>query len=272
MGKRDLVRLDIGGLGIDLGFTSHELAGRLHLRYRSYKPSAEMRFRGDVEISSLQSATSLLNMPLEFDNGVLRCDAPGCQGFIDPFQRRAELQLSAAQPLEEMDYFLRMICALVAFEAGGLMFHAAGILRRGKAYVFYGHSGSGKTTIAHLSAGEQIISDDLLLIMPSPEGWQAHATPFWNQWHAQPPTVPEPLFGLFRLVKDQRVYLEPVSRAHAVAEMAGSAPVISADPDRSQALLQRCQSILDTVPAYRLHFLKDTSFWRVIDHAVQAEG
>jgi len=267
----NLVRIDIGGLGIDLLFTDPVLAGKVDHRYRYYQPSADLRFTAEVEISSLQPTASLLNIPFGFDDRVLRCDEPGCQGTIDPVQRRGRLNLNTAQPLEEMEYFLRMVCSLIAFEVGGLLFHAAGIQRRGRAYIFFGYSGSGKTTIARLSAQDEIINDDLVLLMPSPDGWRVHATPFWNHYQAQPPTSPAALVGMFRLVQDSRVYLESASRAYAVAEMVGSVPVVSADLGRSLALLQRCQSILDAVPVYRLHFLEDASFWQVIEEAVQAE-
>ncbi len=271
VGDGNIVRLDIGGLGLDLQITSHKLAGKLRQRYRYYPPSAEIRFTAQVEISSEGPAASLLNTPIEFDDRVLRCDVPGSRGYIDPVQRRGDLHLNTAQPLEEVDYFLRMVCSLLAFEAGGLLFHAAGILRRGRAYLFFGYSGSGKTTVARLSAKDEVINDDLVLLMPSTYGWQVHATPFWNHYQTQLPTPPVELVGMFRLVQDSRVYLESASRAHAVAEMVGSIPVVSADTDRSLELLQRCQSILDTVPVYRLHFLKDASFWQVIEEAVRAE-
>ncbi len=271
-GDSSIVRMDIGGLGIDLQLTAPDLAGMLSQRYRHYPASYDRRFWADVKISSGQPTASLMNVSLQFENGVLRCEAPGCQAFIDPFERIGELRLSTAWPLEEVDYFLRMVCALLAFEAGGLLFHAAGILRRGKAYIFYGHSGSGKTTVTRLSAGDEIINDDLLLIMPSPAGWKVQATPFWNHFLSQPPTAPGVPVGLFRLVQDLQVYLEPASQAHAMAEMAGSVPIVSADLARSPALLQRCQSILDAVPAYRLHFLQDASFWQVIEEALQADN
>jgi len=159
---------------------------------------------------------------------------------------------------------------LLAFEAGGALFHAAAILHSGRAYAYFGHSGSGKSTVARLSAPDVVLNDDLVLLMPGEGAWQAHATPFWNQFHGQNPAPPAPLAGLFRLVQDRQVLLERMETAHAAAEMIASLPVVSADRARGVQLIQRCQAILERVPAYRLHFLPDASFWSLVEGAAGA--
>ena len=67
---------------------------------------------------------------------------------------------------EEVEYFLRVIYALLVFQAGGLLFHAAGIVRDGQCYLFFGHSGSGKTTVARLSSTDLVLNDDLVVLIP----------------------------------------------------------------------------------------------------------
>jgi hypothetical protein len=72
---------------------------------------------------------------------------------------------------------------------------------------------------------------------------------------------------LLRLVQDQKVYLEPLSPAQGMAEMITSVPLINADPSRTHELVTRCQSLMVSVPVYRLHFRKDNSFWNAIIEA-----
>jgi hypothetical protein len=206
---------------------------------------------------------------LQFHDGVLVYDAVGFQGYIDPTAGHASLSLRCQQPEVQLDYYLRTVCALLAFEAGGVLFHAAAVLHAGRAYAFFGHSGSGKSTVARLSAPDVVLNDDLVLLMPG-SGWQVHATPFWNQFQGQNPAPPARLAGLFRLVQDRQLILEQTDTAHTVAEMIASLPVVSADRSRGVQLVLRCQAILEQVPAYRLHFLPDASFWPLIEQAIGA--
>jgi len=160
--------------------------------------------------------------------------------------------------------------ALLVFEVGGLMFHTAGIVRKGKAHLFFGHSGSGKTTVSRVSDTDTILNDDLLILLPQPGKdpanfkWMAYSTPFWNPTQVQPTRESAPVVGIYRLVQDRDVFLEPMGSGQALAEMISNIPVIPDDPARGTELLNRGTTFLKEVPAYRLHFLPDNSFWDVI--------
>jgi hypothetical protein len=258
------VSLDVGGFGFDLRCYDALLAGWLARRYRHFPPVNDKRFKAEIRIRSTGQTASLLQQPMHFSQGVLTWDVPGCQGSIDPFQRRGNLALTSNQPQAEAEYFLRLACALLAFEAGGLLFHAAGVVQKGRAHAFFGCSGSGKSTVARFSPNDAVLNDDLLLLMPYQRQWWAYPTPFWNLPGEAGVAFPAPLAGLYSLVQDTQVYLQPLQGASATAEMLASSPVVSADPGRSVALIQRCRAILAKTPAYRLHFLPDTSFWQII--------
>jgi len=203
--------------------------------------------------------------PFAFDRGVLRFTAARCTGSLDLIAQRAHLNVIAPHPFEPIDYFVRAALALLAFEAGGLLFHAAGLAWRGNGYAFFGYSGSGKTTVARVSSDAQILNDDLVVLLPDALGWNIHATPFSNPTQATP-AGPQfaPLAALYRLVQDRRVFVEPIAPAAAMAEVITCSPVVSADPDRALGLLARAEHLVSTVPVQRLHFLPDPSFWAVV--------
>jgi hypothetical protein len=100
--------------------------------------------------------------------------------------QRAHLSVVAPHPFEPIDYFVRAALALLAFEAGGLLFHAAGLAWRGNGYAFFGNSGSGKTTVARVSSHAQILNDDLVVLLPDAVRWNIHATPFSNPTQVTP--------------------------------------------------------------------------------------
>jgi len=186
------------------------------------------------------------------------------RGEVDLAAGGAALHLASAHPLSELEYFLRVVYALRAYQAGGLMLHAAGVARGGRAFVFFGHSGSGKTTVARLSPDALVLNDDLVLLMPDGPGWTVHGTPFWNPTQVRPTAAAAPLAMLLRLVQSTTVYLAPMPFGQALGEMVSSAPVLPADPALCTGVLARCQAILAAVPAHRLHFLPDDSFWGVL--------
>lgn len=258
------VRLDIGGLGYDLECTDRGLAGWLKARCRYFPAESPKRLNASLNIERGEQTASLLQQPLRFVQGVLTWESPLCRGRIDPWQAWGSLTINSSQPQADAEYFLRAACALFSFENGGLLFHAAGVVRNEKAYLFFGHSGSGKTTVASFSPEGTVLNDDLVLLMPNQGIWWAYPTPFWNAADAPAPSSPAPLVGLYRLKQDRSVFLERMEPGVAVAEMLSNAPLISADASRSRELIQRCQAILAAVPAHALHFQTNDSFWRVI--------
>ena len=260
--------LSIAGIGVAVRCNDASLAARLRRRYRAFPATGTIQLTARIDLAGQLRATALLDTGTTFRDGVLHFTAPGYEGFIDEKAGEAQLLLSSAQPLEEVDYFLRVAYALLALRAGGLLFHAAGIVRRGRGYLFFGHSGSGKTTVARLSPDDLVLNDDLVLLMPKGRRWVVHATPFWNPTQVRPTCRSVPLTAMFRLVQDKEVYLEEMGRGEMLAELVANVPVIPSDPIRSHKLLEVGRRLLRQVPIYRLHFRPDASFWRVVESSV----
>jgi len=258
--------LSIAGIGVTVECDDASVVAGLARRYRAFPATGSARLTARVRLAGGQRASALLDTGMVFQGGVLRFTGPGYEGFIDEAAGEARLLLSSAQPLEDVEYFLRVAYALLAFQAGGLLFHAAGIVRGRWAYLFFGHSGSGKTTVARLSSDAQVLNDDLVLLGREGEGWHVHSTPFWNPTQVRSGGVARaPLRALFHLVQDTEAYLEPLPPARGLAELVASTPVIPADPGRLSQLLAFHQRLLADVPAYDLHFLPDPSFWGLVD-------
>jgi len=261
--------LSIAGIGVAIQCNDASLAAGLRQRYRAFPATGAAQLIARVELSGQLRAIALLDTGTAFRDGVLHFTAPGYKGFIDEETGEAQLQLSSTQPLEEVDYFLRVAYALLALRAGGLLFHAAGIVRKGHGYLFFGHSGSGKTTVARVSPDDLVLNDDLVLLTPGRRGWVIHATPFWNPSQVRSVGCRSaPLTAMFRLVQDREVYLEEIGQGGMLAELVSNVPVIPADPIRSRRLLEIGQGLLHQVPIYRLHFLPDSSFWNVVESLV----
>ncbi len=267
--------LTISRIGIRVISNNSKLVEALHRRYQEFSGDSEPHLKVNVQYEGHHRTSALLDTGLIFKDRICKFTAPGYDGFIDVGKERGDLKLSSVQPVEDVDYFLRVAYALLAFEAGGLLFHAAGVVRNGWTFLFFGHSGSGKTTVARLSKNDIVLNDDLVMLLPDSQGsqersnWVAYATPFWNPTQVRPTPHSAPCAGLYRLVQDRDVFLEPMSQGQALAEMVSNVPVIPDDPTRNSELLKRGMDLLGAMPAYLLHFLPDDSFWDAVESAFE---
>ncbi|MBN1812871.1 MAG: hypothetical protein JXA14_13630 [Anaerolineae bacterium] len=198
-----------------------------------------------------------------FVDGHCRLEAQGFAGEIAPENGAAHLRAHPVAEPGDLAYFVRTVFALRSFDAGALLFHAAGVVHQNVAYALFGHSGSGKTTASRLSSGKPVLSDDLVLLRQADSGWETWATPFGRQRLSEVRSAP--LRALLRLVQAPEERLEPMPRGAALGELVANSPVINADPTRSTALLARWEGVLRSVPTYFLHFRKSDTFWEVID-------
>jgi len=168
-----------------------------------------------------------------------------------------------------IENFLRVTFAHLALRKGGVLLHGAAVVRGGRAFVFFGPSGSGKTTVTLMSRGSRILSDDLVMLVPSGEqgGFVASSVPFRGLLAPQATSDERyPLAGLFRLVQDTTDFLEDVSRPRAVGEIVQSLPFVMEEPDAAERALEVASSLSASAPVKRLHFRKDAGFWKVIEN------
>ncbi len=62
---------------------------------------------------------------------------------------------------------------------GGFLLHAAAIEVEGRAHLFFGPPGAGKTTLAG-NSGARAITEESAVVWPDSEGWRICGTPWWS--------------------------------------------------------------------------------------------
>jgi hypothetical protein len=143
-------------------------------------------------------------------------------------------------------------------------------VQRGRGYVFFGRSGSGKTTTTRLSPGAAILSDDLVILrcveIAGRPAVQVYGVPFRGDLAEAPRrNAAAPLAGLYALVKDTDHFWEPLAAHAAVGQLSACVPFVMSRPADAGRVLALCAEITARVPVRTLHFRRDPGFWKVID-------
>lgn len=128
---------------------------------------------------------------------------------IDPFTSRI---VSTSEDPEVLPMILRtaLSCRL-PFE-GGVLLHSAGVVLDGRAYLFHGVSGAGKSTISSLLPGA-LLSDELVSV----RDLHARATGFWGTLDDRDaPRGAFPIAGLIALDRGAGVTLTPLPPPEAM--------------------------------------------------------
>lgn len=172
---------------------------------------------------------------------------------------RVGISESADEPTQRMlDNVMRYVVARLALDHGGFALHAATMLHQGRAFLFAGPSGAGKTTAMKLSAPAVRLGDDFALVVPDAGRWYAPALPFDNAERVvgQPPAGLLPAAGIWRLYQSERPRVETPAPGLAAASLMGCAAFPWAVPKQAGALLDHVRAFLAEAHFAHLHFDK----------------
>jgi hypothetical protein len=193
--------------------------------------------------------------------------------FVSYFERgwasltdgQGELTL---RPEGDPENFLRVWYAWQCLAAEALLLHACGVVRGGRGFVFFGASGSGKTTTARLSlaAGGAVLSDDLVILKKDGGAWWVYGVPFRGEMLESPRTnLAAPAHGLYALVKDAEHRVAPLHRAEAAARLSACVPFVMARPSGARQATKICADLAGSGRVHLLRFRRDAGFWSAID-------
>jgi hypothetical protein len=184
-------------------------------------------------------------------------------GWVDRRRGQGELVL---RPQGDPENYLRVLFAWMCLEQQGLLLHASGVISNGNGHVFFGASGSGKTTVARLSLDRTVLSDDLVIIKKKGPVFRLYGVPFRGDFPEAPRhNASADLRGLYALVKDSQHYVSPLQLQEAVARLTACVPFVMAQPAAAQRASEICFELATQVQVQSLHFRTDPGFWEVID-------
>jgi len=242
--------ISIGNVSMSLRFFEERLLRSAQARYR------------DFSGSPCDGIRVTLNDPAGFSAASPRFEYRLRGSHLRFSKRRAEFR---NVPHEyALDSLIRILLTVALLPKDGFLLHAASIVRNGKAYVFVGRSGAGKSTVASLSPVGTVLTDEISLLRRTERGWRAYGTPFWGEFRAGGHNASYPVAGIYSLAQAAENRLEASQPKDLLRAMLPCVLFFSSDTGANRALLDVLTSFSQTVAGFRLHFKKEASFWEVV--------
>jgi hypothetical protein len=163
-----------------------------------------------------------------------------------------------------LDSLLRILLTMVLLPKRGFLLHAATVVRDGRAYVFAGRSGAGKSTVASLSPEGSVLTDEISLLRFTNGCWQAHGTPFWGEFRAAGRNDHFPLAGIYSLVQAPEDRVEAISNKEILRALLPCVLFFNSETGANEALLHTLLGLVEQVSCQRLHFRRSAEFWNVV--------
>ena len=164
-----------------------------------------------------------------------------------------------------IDAVLRIVHTLVLAKQGGFLLHSASAIRNGKAFLFAGVSGAGKTTISRLApADATLLTDEISYLRKQNDGYTAYGTPFTGELAKLGENASAPVEVLYLLAQGMENRIEPVPVADAGRELLANTLFFAEDPEMVHWAFQAACDFVHRIAVRRLTFVPDARVWEMI--------
>ncbi len=265
--KCDVV-IEIGGMAITVHTESEEFLQVLLNRYTGFvNPAAEPVFNLDVEIVSPGMLPGAVDPDQDLDVSVHEGQWVLQRG---DFLATLDLGLHRGQITQSLspyaiDAAFRVLHSLVLAKQGGLLVHAASAVRNGRAFLFAGVSGAGKTTISRLAPPDvTLLTDEISYLRREGDQYFAYGTPFAGELGQPGENMRAPLAALYLLAQGPVNRIDPVSEADATRAVLESVLFFAHDSELVMCVFESVHELVQKVPVQRLTFVPDSRVWEGI--------
>jgi hypothetical protein len=251
--------VEIGGIPVALSTCDEAFLDLLRQRYDGFLSSSHPEFELEFDLTSTG--------PVSDDD--VRVRREGDEWLIergdfharwDPRSGRGSVRQNA-NPYS-LDSVLRILHSLILAERGGFLLHAASAICDGRAYLFSGVSGAGKTTMTRLAPPDiTLLTDEISYLRPNPDGYSAFGTPFAGELARAGENCTAPVAALFFLEQGPENRVDELSSAEAVRRLMRNILFFAEDRGLVEKLLATACDFVAKVPIRRLTFYPDARVW-----------
>jgi hypothetical protein len=259
---RRVACVEIGGIPIALSTSDQGFLDLLRQRYEGFVSSSRPQFELEFDLSDMrQVSDDDVRVRREGDEWIIE-RGDFCARW-DSRTRRGSVRQNA-NPYS-LDAVMRILHSLILAERGGFLLHAASAICDGRACLFSGVSGAGKTTMTRLAPPDvALLTDEISYLLPSADGYAAFGTPFAGELAKAGENCTAPVAALFFLEQGPENLIEEMSSAEAARRLMRNILFFAEDPDLVEKLLATACDFVSRVPIRRLTFYPDARVWEEV--------
>ena len=262
MSNRHDCVVEIGGISIALRTDDQSFLNLLRQRYFGFLSSSQPELELDFDLIA-PGPVSDDDVRVSRQGAEWILERGDFQAHWDPRTGRGRVR-QTANPYA-LDSVLRILHSLVLSARGGFLLHAASGIWEGRAYLFSGISGAGKTTMTRLAPPHvTLLTDEISYVRRSPDGYSAYGTPFSGELAKAGENTKAPVSALFFLEKGPENRVDELPPAEAVRRLMRNILFFAEDPELVEKLLATACAFVETVPVRRLTFYPDSRVWNEI--------
>lgn len=146
----------------------------------------------------------------------------------------------------------------------GILLHSSCVLEEGKAHIFSGHSGAGKSTAAQLSYPRQLLSDEATILKITPEKIIVFDSPFRSELEGMRLDKSFKLGSIHILHQSLQNERTGLSKATALLNLIDKVFYWGHSPEETRRILSLLKTLVEKTPVYDLRFQKNNTFWEMI--------
>jgi hypothetical protein len=262
--QREIV-IAIGGVPIRVHTSDPQFLEILQNRYTGFAmPGADSAdFDFEVEIAEPRGVDPDAEVRVERRGGLWMLDRGDFHAEWDTAARWGRIR-QTANPYS-IDSVLRIVHSLVLAQDGGFLVHAASAVRNGKAFLFSGVSGAGKTTISRLAPPDAtLLTDEISYVRKSGDGYVAFGTPFTGELAKVGENVSAPVAALYFLAQGLENRIDPIPVAEAGRTLLSNILFFAEDAELVQSVFDAACEFVSRVPVRRLTFMPDARVWDLV--------
>jgi len=257
------IGIEVGGLPVLVRTRDARFRDQLAGHYAGFINSSHPpRFHLDVELLP-HSPHPGAEISVSVKDGIWSLRRADFFAECDPRAGRASIRQSAGT--HSFDSVLRIMHTLALACEGGFLLHAASLVRNGRAFLFSGVSGAGKTTLTRMAPADATVLTDEVSYLRRRQGiFQACGTPFAGELARVGANISAPVDTLFFLEQGNENRIDKLSGQEALRLLLRNILFFAADPELVSRLFHAAGEFLDQVQFRRLTFLPQPSVWSLI--------
>ncbi|HUC29305.1 MAG TPA: hypothetical protein VMR80_06965 [Candidatus Acidoferrum sp.] len=256
--------IEVGGMPVKVNTSDPQFSDMLVNRYEGFlteSPNSEIEF--DVDLVEGGFSDPDADVHVSQNRGQWSLERGDFCAEWNPASRRGWIRQSA-NPYS-IDAVLRIVHTLVLARQGGFLLHSASAIRNGKAFLFAGVSGAGKTTISRLApADATLLTDEISYVRKTAKGYVGFGTPFTGELAKLGENVSAPIAALYLLAKGPENRIEPIPQGEAARALLANVLFFAEDQDLVQSTFHSAFEFVSRVPVSRLTFVPDNDVWELI--------